>query len=726
MADRKSFRCHMARCLLAVLAAALAAGGMAAASADTSSPKKESRNTFENQNYIMNLDEETLGITLTDRKTGYVYESVIEDESSNDSWKGFLSSGISVELCTGKGAMPERVDLVKGKAEKVITSYEDGFDADIRFPSYDFSIGLQVRLKGDGFSASVKQESIREGENYMLAAVYLYPMFGATKKAEKEGYLLIPEGSGAIISLEDNHGKFKTPYSKKIYGPNVGTETTNNNYFNGLFVKEPKRITVPVFGMAYTGEKQGFLGIIEEGQYNADILAYPNGATTDYNWVTAKYNYREVYTMQTAASSGVPAFEKNPYMRDLSVSYKLVNGNEADYTGLARRYQQYLVQRGDLRKQEDQFRIKLDFFGADTKKWFIFNQVVPMTTVSKMEEIIDKLREKGVMDIQPVYTGWQSKGISLNYGSGNFKLEGKLGSRKELDALAAKLEEQEIRLVLQQDFLQANPKRFYNTARDIVKGINQMLVEKSTNAGVFPYMYYLTPGKTLSLAKKWADRYKTGNISAIALASVPDTLFSFYSGGKIYSRGDTARMYEETMEALGDFQISMENPYEYLWKYTSQYYDLPLSTSNYSYISKEVPFLPIVLRGYLPYWGECSNFKANETEYFLKMLEYGAYPDFLLTGESPEKLRNTNSDYIYTSEYEVLEPMVTDYYNRIGSVLRLVEGVGIRKHAWLTDSVVSVEYDNGVELLINYSASDYQSGAVTVEAMSFQVIRQER
>lgn len=677
---------------------------------------------FENDNYVMNLDEDTLGITLKDKKTSYVYESVVEDENSNQSWKGFLSSGISVELCTSKAAMPERVDLIKGNAKKTFTYYENGFDVAIEYPSYDFHIGLEVRLKEDGFSASVKKDSIKEGEDYKLSAVYLYPLFGATKGAEKEGYILIPEGAGALIDLKDNHGKYKTPYAKKIYGSNAGIEAPGESYYNQPAVVELEKITAPVFGMVYTKSKQGFLGVAEDGQYNAEILAYPNGVMTDYNWVTARFNYREIYTMQTAASSGVPTFEKKPYMRDISISYKTVNGDQADYTGLAKVYQQYLVQKGDLQKQEDRFQIKVDFFGADTKKWFIFNQVVPMTTIKDMEEIIDNMVQSGVKDLLPVYTGWQQKGASLNYGSGKFKVERKLGSQKELYDLAKELKQKDISLVLKQDFLLANPKRFYNTAKDIVKGINQMLAEKPTNAYVFPYMYYLTPSKTLSFVKQWIGRYEDTAIGNIALSSLPDTLFSYYSGGKIYTRGDTAEMYEESLKELQDFNISLENPNEYLWKYTGKFYDMPLSTSNYSYISKEVPFLPIVLRGYLPYWAQYSNFKANETQYFLKMLEYGAYPNFLLTKESPNKLRNTNSSYIYTSEYEVLKPTIKNYYESIGSVLRQVEGSGIKSHTYLNDKVVSVLYDNGVNILINYSDSDYKNGEVTVGAMSYQVM----
>lgn len=679
------------------------------------------RAIFENENYRLYMEETTLGLVIEDKKTGFLYESTQNDEKSNASWKGFLNSGVTVEFYSQRSTMPERVDLEKGKTKKIFTYYDNGFDAVIEYPAYEFSMCLEVRLLEDGISTFVKQSSIKEGETYKLGSIYLYPMFGATKLNEIEGYMFIPEGSGALIDLKDNHGKFKTPYTKKIYSTNAGVDKFETSEFYRPAVTEPEEITVPVYGMVYSKEQQGFLGIIEEGQYNAEILAYPNGVTTEYNWITAKFNFREIYTMQTAESSGVPAYEKTPYIRDIGIRFKLVSGEAANYTGLAKTYQDYLVDQGVLKKQEDNFQVKLDFFGADSKKWFIFDVVVPMTTVEQMNHMITDLIKNDIKDMVPVYTGWQKKGTSLNYGSGNFKIENKLGSQKKLSALMEQLKNQNINLVLEQDLLWANPKRFYNTSKDIVKGINQIIVEEPTNAWIFDSMYYLTPSKSLEFAKKFMKRYEDTAAGGVALTKIPNTLFSYYSGGDIYSRGDTADKYIEIMEVFESMELSLEKPGDYLWQYTANYFDMPLSTSNYSYLSKEVPFLPIVLKGYIPYWASYSNFEANETKFFLKMIEYGAYPSFLLTEESPNQLRNTNSSYIYTSEYEVLKPMIKDYYGKIGEALRLVEGVEIASHNYIEDNVVSVIYENGVNFIINYSGKDYNSGSVTVPAMSFSV-----
>ena len=678
---------------------------------------------YENKYYKLTLDKGTLGITVEDKRTGFLYESVKQDDKSNASWQGFLNSGVSVEFYSQRATMPERVDVVKGNAAKTFTYYENGFDVVMEYPSYEFSMELEVRLDEDGVSASVNKDSIKEGETYKLAAIYLYPMFGSTLAAEKEGYMLVPEGAGALIDLKDNHGKYKTPYTKKIYGMNAGIDKFSVSEFYLPAVIEPEQITLPVFGMAYTGEQQGFLGIVEKGDYNAEILAYPNGVMTDYNWITAKFNYREVYTMQTAASSGVPAFEKLPYLRDISIRYKLVSGEQADYTGLAKTYRGYLIEQGDLVKREDRFQVKIDFFGADSKKWFLFNKLVPMTTVKQMSHMLGDLYESGVTGILPVYTGWQAKGISLNYGSGNFKPESRLGSRKELYSLAEELEQKNISLVLEQDLLLANPSRFYNTAKDTVKGINQMLVEKPANAEVFRSMYYLTPTRTYGLAERFADRYAGTPVDSIALTSISNTLFSYYSGGDIYTREYTAILYEEVMKRLEGFRLSLEHPNKYLLRYTEQYFDMPLSTSDYSYLSKEIPFLPIVIKGFIPYWAEYGNFQANETDFFLRMLEYGAYPSFLLTAESPNELRNTNSNYIYTSEYEVLKPAIQRSYEELKRVFGLVEGAGIEAHRYLAEKVVSVQYDNGTGIIVNYSDSDYQLDNITVPARSYKVIQ---
>jgi len=673
---------------------------------------------MENDKWLLTLEETTLAIRLTDKESGMVYDSAQAYTEGNDIWNAFCASGVTLEFYSGNSTVAAKVSPAREPADIVVEYFTDGFDADIAYPAYDFSMQLQVRLKEDGLSVTVPGGSIREGEEYLLGSLWLYPMFGSTYLGEETGYMVIPEGVGALIDLKDNHGKYKNPYSKRIYGGNVGTDASVTNVYGEPVVTEPKSIKMPVFGMIYSEKKAGFLGVVTQGEYNAVLNAYPNGVITPYNWVTAQFAVRDVYTKQTAKTSGVPTFESKGDIRSMELRYFFVSGEEADYTGLANRYQKYLAEEGMLTKSDDSFLIKLDFLGADSKKWFLFDRVVPMTTVKEMDEILSDLLQEGVTALLPTYFGWQKDGVTLNYGSLEVGIESALGTKGELSRLTEELSERGVDLVLRQELLLANASKLYNTATDIVKGINQVIVEVPTYQKLFPKMYYLTPQRSGELLDAFLKKYGSeGN--PLELSGITENLFSYYSGGSTFTRADTAAQYQEIFEKISAQSMGMTEPNAYLWNRMDRYYDMSLSTSGYNFISEEIPFLPIVLRGYVPYWASYANFEANETEFFLKLLEYGAYPSFLVTKEAPVELRNTNSSYIYTSEYSVLKEKIQEYDAAIGEVLSKVEGVGIAEHRYLTDSVVSVLYKNGVEIWINYGSTDYSAEGVTVPALSY-------
>ena len=58
---------------------------------------------------------------------------------------------------------------------------------------------------------------------------------------------------------------------------------------------------------------------------------------------------------------------------------------------------------------------------------------------------------------------------------------------------------------------------------------------------------------------------------------------------------------------------------DYLLGLTQAYYDMPLGDNGYVYTSGAVPFLPIVLAGYVPYFGMALNFSPNLQEDLLQV-----------------------------------------------------------------------------------------------------------
>ena len=682
------------------------------------------KEVMENQRFTLTLDEDTLGITLKDKVSGQIWRSTQNYEEGNSMWRGIAGSGISFEFYKPGSTLPSTVSPLVEKPEVQVQYRSDGFDADLYYEAYSFRMQLQVRLTEDGFTALIPGNSIEEGEDFLTGGIYLYPMLGATVADEEPGYMVIPEGVGGIIELQDNQGKFNAAYSKRIYGTDVGVDPIATSRWGVPAITEPEAVTMPVFGMVYTEKACSFLGIVTKGDNNAILTAYPNGVVTPYNWVTAKFNIRSVYTKQTARQTGVASVEAEGDIRDMEMRYIFINGEDANYMGLAHRYQEYLVDTGALTKQEDHFQVKLDFLGADVKKWLVWDMLVPMTTVDDMETILTTLLDSGVTDILPVYFGWQEDGVTKGYGSTSLKIDGNLGSAGALKRLSEALAERGVTLTLQQDLLLANTSRIYNTSTDIVKGVSQSLVETPTNQEMFPTMYYLTPTGAMKLAEDFSKRYKD-TVDQVCVSGVTDSLYSFYSSGTVYSRDECATQYSEVIESLPWNRIAMVAPNANLWDRMSQYYDMTTSTSNYNFITREIPFLPTVLRGYVPYWTDYTNFQSNQQASYLKLLECGAYPSFLVTAESPVELRDTNSSYIYTSEFSILEERIREYAAEIGSVLKRVEGVGIAKHESLADNVVYVEYENGLSMIINYNHSDYIDGQASVPALSYTIISEE-
>lgn len=675
-----------------------------------------------NDTFNLYLKEDILGLVIEEKDTGYTCRTYRQDssESMNDQWKGFSKSGIVVEVFNGRSPTPEFIDAINGAPDIRIERRQDGFDAVLSYEKQRISLRMCVRLTKQGVDVSVPADSIEEQDVYKLSAIYLCPFFGAMKGSEKDGYMVVPEGAGALIDLKDHEKKYSTPYIKRIYGDNDGTATLVASA-GTLPVREPEKITAPIFGMTWQSDERGFLGIASKGAESAEIHAYPNGVITEYSWVGVRFIYREKYNMQMSKTQAILTVEEDAFLRDIEVKFILADEEHAGYSGLAVLYREYLLENGLLSRAADQYRIKIDLFGSDRKKWLLFDKAVPMTTIAQADDMLEELLSMGVREILPVYKGWQKGGITKSCGSLTDKVDAGVGSAQKLKELAEKLAKEQIPLFLEQNALHAYSGRAYNTSKDVVKQVSQILLTKPTGKKPFESMYYLSPARSGRLLEIIEGKYTELGVGGYAVSELPGNLFSYYSGGKVFTRGETAAAHAEAVAGLPAGMRMLEAPNSYLWQYMDYYYDMPLGTSNYAYLAAEVPFLPIVLKGYVPYWSSYINFEPNEEKNILKMLEYGAYPSFLMTWEDSGLLKKTNSSDIYSSQFSVLKDKVKEYYEELTPVFKKIEGVPIKRHSIRTEGTACVEYENGVEIRVNYTGTEQIIEGVKVAANAYDV-----
>lgn len=105
-------------------------------------------------------------------------------------------------------------------------------------------------------------------------------------------------------------------------------------------------------------------------------------------------------------------------------------------------------------------------------------------------------------------------------------------------------------------------------------------------------------------------------------------------------------------------------------------------------------------------YSEYVNFEANQTEFFLKLIETGVYPSFLLTYESPTVLQYTNSSWNYSSDYRQYVEVIARFNESLKEVNEKTSGAQIIKHEQNYDGVTDltkVTYSNGAIVYVNFS-----------------------
>ncbi len=714
-----------------LLAGVLPAGTFGEKAAVVSAATEINGHTYltESTDYRLYLNEEDLSLVVENKETGAYIESSIsyDDGRNNNTWLGAMKSAVVITIINNNDDT-KQADLVNDDVKKTITYTDNGFSADLYWTKYQFGITLEVSLTDDSLVARVPEESIREdGDQYYIGTLALYPYMGNSYLDEKEGYLLVPDGNGALIYLDDKEGRFKSGYSGMIYGTDAGFDELNVvtllwERYNTI--SDSEETLAPIFGVAHTDDKMAYLGIVEDGAERASIEVVPNGVSVDYNRTYAKFILRKLYTQPTSnnsTSGSLHTYEADRSHSDLQVRWKFLSGDKANYAGMAGAYRDYLLAKGDLEQQDTSYRTRIDFLGTDRQSWVIGTSAVVMTTVDDIYEIYEDLATEDVTDIFSVYKGWQKGGL-YDLPISSYKADSNIGGTSALTKLIKDASAKGIDLYLYNNALIINPDE-QNATFNVVKKVNKRRYEEETYQEVYETLLYLTPMRSSYLLNKFAKSYTSKGVSNLAVAGVTDTLFTFTYSGTKYTRFETADMYREALAGLDEkTNLVLERPAAYLWKYAESYLDMPMYTSSYILEDESIPFLSIVLKGVMPVYSDYVNFEANKQEFFLKLVETGTYPSFYITKQDTSELIYTNSSDIYSSQYDAYKSTITQYDGELKALAARVSGATITGHEILEGGVTVVTYSNGVKVYVNYGSTPQTVDGITIDSMSYEVI----
>ncbi|MCA9885788.1 MAG: hypothetical protein KC708_22575 [Anaerolineae bacterium] len=666
----------------------------------------------ENDLFQLYVDSATLAFKVLDKRSGYVWHSgideVLEDDRLNRSWTAFALSGISIEYLDNR-AVDTRTSITNTNATLDVTPIDQGIAALVTFDDYGITVGMHLLLEAEGVRVELLRDQIREDNpDFRLGRVYLYPFLGATRGSSTPGYMFIPDGVGSIIRYADTT-QATNMFIGRYYGADLG--------FIGIMpfnedVTNPIPISFPVLGAVHGEKQNAFISVVEDGAAYGEVQVHPAGIITNFNFLYNAFIYNQTYFQATNRSgAGVTTVQRETNHFDAVVHYRFLTGDDADVIGMARSYQQYLLDRDLLRDNEDDnpnIGIRLEFLGGDKEKVLLWDRFVPMTTVAQIRDILDRLQ---IPSPEVIYYGWQPYGAT-SMPSTSLSLEGGLGSVGDLNALAEDITSAgghfSLYLEPQAAYWEESG---YSARNDLAMAIINEAIRSYNRYYNYVFTLPVLQDRFRSLTADLAARLNGG----LALDSIGFMLYSDFRRDTALSRQDAIAAYRDLL-AESPVRIGMYRPNDYLFGLTQAYYDMQLGNNGYIFTSEPVPFLPTVLAGYVPYYGTALNFSSNMREDLLRQVEYGIYPSFFVTQEPTADMLNTRSSWIYTSSIEQWGEDIRSTYAWMNDLLAPVRGQQIVAHEQLASGVYMTTYDNGERIVVNYNDAPVEQYGSTIGA----------
>ncbi|MGM7702767.1 DUF5696 domain-containing protein [Pseudalkalibacillus sp. Hm43] len=690
----------------------------------------------ESEGLELYVSPKELNIMIKNKKTGYIWSSVpdqeaLKDTQLNSEWAATVTSPIVVQYFNKDNMLKSGSYVSLEGAVKRFEKTDNGFIADFSLESVKVDLSMEVSLDGDALVVQLPDQSFKENADQKIASVQLYPFLGAVKKEDIPGYMFIPDGSGALIRYQAEHPQFENPFIGKIYGKDEAVES------KGDFEVEPQPISVPVFGMVHGVNKNGFLGVVEKGQFNAEIVAYPSGVNTDFNWLSPRFIVRYPYFQPTSKSmGGINTYQKERLHEDKQIRYEFLSDENADYVGMAKKYRTYLEEDKQISldgkdRTDQDVPVRIEFLGGEMEPGLIGDHLVPMTTFDQAKSIINELSASGVQNMTTVYRGWNKGGLTGS-NPAKFPVEDELGGDERLKDLKNLLDEKGIPLYLYTNYTKAfGNQDDLDVKVDGVRRISNRILEYSFANSLVDEKFedlkinYINPEKASELAVDDVERFKELKIEAVSIEDTGSLLFSNHHAESRLSREESVLLYQSLAEA---FSKQMENvsfyqPNDYMFQYSDEIFSVPMSSSRFVYETDSVPFLQIVLHGSIDYYTTFSNFHADPQKQLLRMIEYGAYPSFYLTHEPSWKLQNTPSKYLFTSSFEDWKGDIVEQYELVNKALKKVQDAVIEDRKVIELGVVEVTYSNGVQIVVNYNSKEMDVNGHTVGAMDYTIIK---
>ena len=563
-----------------------------------------------------------------------------------------------------------------------------------------------------------------------------------------DGYVFIPDGSGTLLSFYNDDGTLKSGVQGgSMYGYDFAIESLTATEANAETYRVPVFGLVEEYTIAKTRArksltgvtpqpvidrtegKRGYLAIIEEGESFASIRANLRqtawagaSGSTEYSTVYAIFTVKQNDSVNVGSSIGssdssMTATNDTKYIGNYSIRYTMLSDPDTakaagyssfdpSYIGMANAYRQYLIGNGAIDKlvageTDSTLPLYIHSFGAlnaqDTFLSIPITVEKPLTTFEDVITMSEDLKSANITNLNFILEGFANGNMSKPFYPTYVKWGKKVGGEKGLEQLLIYAGENDISIYPDFDFSTAYfVKTFsgFSYRKHAARAMSGRYTTKRDYDYVFQVIRkfgkgnVVSSGAYLDLFAKFAkdyDQYEIGGIAALSLGSDLSSDFNEdYPITREDSKVNTMDLLAEMHDKYGNVVIEGGNAYA--WAYATDMLGIPLDNSRYQISSASIPFIGMVLHGYMNYAGGVINTSGDIQYDVLKSLENGAALYFLLSYQNSNEFKNAfmmGLNENYSVNYKTWRDDVVKYYNQLNGAIGTLQTATITDHGFV-------------------------------------------
>ena len=597
--------------------------------------------------------------------------------------------------------------------------------------SLSFEITLDWRLTADGVQATVPYEGLKEFGGGQIREIRLLPFFGAANAAE-EGYMVLPDGSGAIMNFNNGKASF-AQYNQNIYDLDLvdADYTATEN-------RQPARLAL--FGICRSDS--GILATCERGASLANIIADVAGRNNSYNYAFFAFSMRRTDTLVVTSEDATVA-ERDLYPVDCAVRYTLLGEEGSNYSGIAKACRERMRSEGKLTRKEAEsgdIPMYYDVIGGvkETAHWMgvQYLRVLPMTTFAQAEEILMQLKHADISNQRMNLQGWMNGGY-YHDAVNSVKVLRQLGGESALNHLIATMNSAggvvypDVQLQFISDIAKGfhrseEVSRYYAEGYMVNLGvINPVSLRRTATLGYSERGFTLLSPKFLPrYAQRLAAAADRLKLTALSLRDLGSELHADKRRTNVINREADKDIVASALGTIGSGrELMITGGNDYALPYAKHVLNVPLQATIFPIVDAEIPLWEMIVHGSIDYAGSPLNMAQSEERKvdLLRLVEYGASPHYTFTYRDAAEMKYTGLNGNYATTFDAWKDQAVADYRFVNGALSAVSGKEMEAHERLSDTLAKVTYSGGVAIYVNRGDADAEADGLTIPALSYLV-----